>query len=204
MQMKNKILIIPTHWGCDTFQLSHLLMMEGRELRDEEGVVVLDPEDTREGMGGVRHYEPSGTGVLTTWPHPIVRSGITHPVIVSSSLMSLADSGHVSGEKEGAGNCENSENARLICKGNEVDIKHGYCPSLNRLFLIPLWCTESSSCTKPISLLCCITVKKRINISLSRKQTKKLIINSFLTTPISDTFKLQFILTCTTLYRVWR
>lgn len=94
--------------------------------------------------GSVRHYEPTGTGVLTTWPHPIVRSGITHPVIVSSSLMSLADSGHVSGGKEGAGNCENSENARLICKGNEVDIKHGYCLSLNLLFLIPLWCTASS------------------------------------------------------------
>lgn len=53
--------------------------------------------------GSVRHYEPTGTGVLTTWPHPIVRSGITHPVIVSSSLMSLADSGHVSGEKRELG-----------------------------------------------------------------------------------------------------
>lgn len=80
---------------------------------------------------GGRRDEPSETGASTTWPHPIVRSRITRLVIVSSCLMSLADSGHVSGKKRGAGNCENSENARLICKGNEVDIKHGYCSPLN-------------------------------------------------------------------------
>lgn len=51
-------------------------------------------EDVRE-----KHEEPRETGVSTTWPHPIVGS----LVIVSFCLMSLADSGHVSGKKEGAG-----------------------------------------------------------------------------------------------------
>lgn len=36
-------------------------------------------------------------------------------------LTSAADSGHGSGR-----NCENSGNARLICKGNEVDVKPSY------------------------------------------------------------------------------
>lgn len=36
-------------------------------------------------------------------PHPIVRSGITRLVIVSSCLMSMADSEHVSGKERELG-----------------------------------------------------------------------------------------------------
>lgn len=66
--------------------------------------------------------------------HPIVQSRITRLLIVSSCLMSIANSEHVLGggkKKEETGNCENSGNARLICKGNEVDIKGSYCLPLN-------------------------------------------------------------------------
>lgn len=72
-----------------------VIVYGGRALLAVVGVAVLDPEDVR---GGKRD-EPSETGASTTWPHPIVRSGITRPVIVSSCLMSLADSGHVSGKR---------------------------------------------------------------------------------------------------------
>lgn len=85
-------------------------------------------------------------------PHPIVPEQDNSP---GNSLIVFNEHGWLGacfGEKEGAGNCENSENARLICKGNEVDIKHGYCPppslpsliSLDALFKVSLKFSKSS------------------------------------------------------------
>ena len=81
---------------------------------------------------------------------PLFGSGITRPVIVSSCLMSMADSECVSGKKDGAGNCENSENARLICKGNEVDIEHGYCLPQSLPGLVSLESLLSSLYLRPV------------------------------------------------------
>lgn len=86
--------------------------------------------------------------------NPIVQSRITRLLIVSSRLMSIANSEHVLGGKkrEESGNCENSGNARLICKGNEVDIKGSYCLPLNLPGTVSLDAlslfnfSESSSC----------------------------------------------------------
>lgn len=112
----------------------NLIVDGGRALFAKVEVVVSNPGDMRG-----KQDETSETGASTTWPHPIVQTGITRLVIVSSCLMSLADSGHVLGEgKGGAGNCENPKNVRLICKGNGVDIKHGYCTPPNPPSLIPI------------------------------------------------------------------
>lgn len=84
------------------------------------------------------------------------------------------------GEKEGAGNCENSENARLICKGNEVDIKHGYCLPLNlpslisldALFKVSLKFSKSSFCMSQHRWHSILFIQRRIyvlcNILLNR------------------------------------
>lgn len=87
-------------------------------------------------------------------PHPIVPEQDNSP---GNSLIVFNEHGWLRacfGEKEGAGNCENLENARLICKGNEVDIKHGYCLPLNipslisldALFKVSLKFSKSSFC----------------------------------------------------------
>ena len=60
------------------------------------GTGVTGPGESR-GLGNRGH----AGGEARHSPHPIVRSGITRLVIVSSCLMSLADSGHVSGKKRG-------------------------------------------------------------------------------------------------------
>lgn len=91
--------VIYSNFNTAALRLSYIpavavIVDGGRALLAKVGVAVLDPEDMR----GKRN-EPSGTGASTTWPHPIVWSGITRLVIVSSCLMSLADSGHVSGKR---------------------------------------------------------------------------------------------------------
>lgn len=117
------------HFGFCYIPAVIVVVDGGRALLAKVGVVVLDPEDTR----GKRN-EPRETGASTS--HCSERDNSP-----GNSLIVFNEHGWLRacfGEKEGAGNCENSENARLICKGNEVDIKHGYCLPLNLPSLISL------------------------------------------------------------------
>lgn len=118
------------HWSCATFQLSHSSLMEGRASLGRGSLVVLE---TRGRAGEAWRTQRN-------WcVHHLTTSHCWEP---GNSLILSNEPGWLGacfGEKRGSWGLKTRENVRVICKGNEVDIKDGYCPSLHQPSLIPLW-----------------------------------------------------------------